>query len=40
MVSESMDSSTARILGVIVALSGDQNITEPSFLRQLAGNAW
>jgi hypothetical protein len=36
LVSESMDSGTARILGIIGALSEDEKITNPAFLRQLA----
>jgi len=35
VVSESMDSSTARILGIIGALSHDDQIDEPGFLSQL-----
>ncbi len=38
LLGESMDSRTARILGVIAALTRDHEITEPGFLRQLAGD--
>jgi hypothetical protein len=36
LVSESMDSRTARILGTIGALSRDEDIADSAFLRQLA----
>ena len=36
LVSESMDTFTARILGIIGALSHDDQIDEPGFLSQLA----
>ncbi|UCC68055.1 MAG: DUF4132 domain-containing protein [Armatimonadota bacterium] len=35
LVAESMDSLTARILGIIVALTRDHQITDPHFLAQL-----
>ncbi len=37
LVSESMDSGTARILSVIRTLSRDEDIAEGEFLRQLEG---
>ncbi len=35
LMAESMDSFTARILGLILALSHDDSITDPEFLRQI-----
>jgi len=39
LIGESMDSQSARILGIIIALSQDHTITEPEFLRQLADDS-
>jgi hypothetical protein len=35
LVVESLDTFTTRILGIIGALSSDENITDPHFLSQL-----
>jgi hypothetical protein len=35
LMAESMDSFTARVLGLILALSHDDSITDPEFLRQI-----
>jgi len=39
LIGESIDSQSARILGIIIALSQDHTITEPEFLRQLADDS-